>query len=65
MAKLRKKISFTNGLLTKENGVYFLEEFNSKNESTGRFNLNEYLDEILNIEGVKLSFDTTDELDGE
>jgi hypothetical protein len=65
MAKISTKVSFTNGIITKEDGVMFIEEFNTKGESQGRFNLSEQLDGILNIEGVKLSFDTTNELESE
>lgn len=63
MAKINTKVSFTNGIITKENDVLFIEEFNTKGESQGKFNLSEQLDGILNIEGVKLSFDTTSELE--
>jgi len=67
MAKLNKKVSFGNAVLTVEvNGqgekVYMIEEFNRKNESIGKFNLSTKLDSVLNLEGLKLSFDVTDDL---
>lgn len=65
MAKVNTKVSFTNGIITKENGIYMIEEFNSKNESQGKFDLSSQLDGIVGVDGIKLSFDTTNELDSD
>lgn len=65
MAKINKKVSFTNGLITERDGEFFIEEFNSKGETQGVFNLSEQLREIVNVEGVKLSFDNTNELEAD
>ena len=64
MAKVNTKVSM-GGLLTEEDGVFMVEEFNSKGESTGKFNLSELLREVVNTENFKISFDTVSELDGE
>ena len=65
MAKISTKVSFTNAIITEENDVFLIEEFNAKGESQGKFNLTEQLKGILNTEGVKLSFDTTNEMESE
>jgi hypothetical protein len=65
MAKLSTKTSFTNAIITKEDEVFFIEEFNSKGESQGKWNLTQQLDNVVDAEGIKLSFDTTNELDSE
>ena len=58
-------MSFSNGIITKEDGVLFIEEYNAKGEPQGKFNLSAQLDNIIGVEGIKLSFDTTNELDEE
>jgi len=66
MAKLSKKLSFANAFIEKdEKGIFTIEEFDGKGQSIGKFNLTEKLEEIVGIEGVKLSYDTTDVLDSQ
>lgn len=66
MAKLNKKYSFLNGLLTqREDGNFYIEEFNSKAESQGVFNLSDKLREFENVEGFKISFDNSEELEAD
>ena len=67
MAKLNKKVSFGNAVLTIEvNGqnekIYMIEEFKKDGTSIGKFNLSAKLDGVINLEGLKLSFDVTDDL---
>lgn len=65
MAKMSVKTSFSNAVITAKNGMFFIEEFNSKNVSIGKWNLSEQLANVVDKEGIKLAFDTTDELDSE
>jgi len=64
MAKTKLSTSYTNGLLTKENGKYIIEEFDTKGEvSKGKYILSDALDQLLDHDGIKLSFDITNELE--
>ena len=65
MAKIATKVSFSNGIITKEGSKYMIEEFNTKNELQGKFDLSAQLDGLLNLEGIKMAFDTSSELDSE
>ena len=65
MAKLNTKLSFTNATITKEGGDFIIEEFNSKDESVGVFNLTDKLNGVVDIKGVKLAYDTTSVLESD
>lgn len=69
MAKLNTKLSFTNAKLSKdESGNFLIEEFKKKdgiNISVGKWNLTEQLNGVIGVEGLKLNYDTTSELDSQ
>lgn len=65
MAKKNLKISWSGAVLTKEDDAFFIEEFDSKGNSKGKWNLTEHLNNVVNQEGFKLSYDVTDELEPE
>lgn len=65
MAKQNLKMSWSNSVLTEEDGVFFIEEFDSKGETKGKWNLTEQLTGMVSQEGFKLSYDVTSELESD
>ncbi len=53
MAKIQQKYSFSNAIITKENGVYTLTEI--EKDDTLPYNLSEVLDKFLDKDGVSLT----------
>ncbi len=53
MAKIQRKFGFSNAVITKENGVYMITEY--EKDETYTYNLSEVLDEFLDKDGVSLN----------
>ncbi|MCM1277294.1 MAG: YonK family protein [Lachnospiraceae bacterium] len=53
MAKIQRKFAFSNAVITKENGVYMITEYEKNDMST--YNLSEVLDEFLDKDGTSLN----------
>ncbi len=53
MAKIQRKFGFSNAVITKENNVYMITEY--EKDETHTYNLSEVLDEFLDKDGVSLN----------
>ncbi len=53
MAKIQRKFGFSNAVITKENGVYMITEY--EKDETNTYNLSEVLNEFLDKDGVSLN----------
>ncbi len=52
MAKIQCKYSFSNAVITKENGKYVITEYDK--EDTRSYDLSDVLDDLLDKDGVSL-----------
>ncbi len=53
MAKIQRKFGFSNAVITKENNVYMITEY--EKDETHTYNLSEVLNEFLDKDGVSFN----------